>query len=68
MSKKISNAKKRRIRDRMDICMQQAEQAIFTMITLTSDSNDKHKSLKLKQTLLSLRVEYNRLRLKYEDD
>ena len=48
--------------------MQQAEQAIFTMITLTSDSNDKHKSLKLKQTLLSLRVEYNRLRLKYEDD
>ena len=68
MSKKISNTKKRRIRDRMDTCMQQAEQAIFTMITLTSDSSDKHKSLKLKQTLLSLRVEYNRLRLKYEDD
>ena len=68
MSKKLSDTKKRRIRDSLDKHMQQAEQAIFSMITLTAGSNDRHKSLKLKQALLSLRVEYNRLRLKYEDD
>ena len=68
MSEGISNTKKKRIRDRLDLHMRQAEHAIRAMITITADSSDRQRALKLKQSLLSLRVEYNRLRLKYEDD
>ena len=68
MGKDISNTKRKRIRDRLDLHMQQAERAIRDMINLTSEPPNKQRSFKLKQALLSLRVEYNRLRLKYEND
>ena len=68
MSKKLSKEQKKILRERLDMYMHHADQAIQGMMQTVSETNSKHKALKLKQTLLSLRVEYNRLRLKYEDD
>ena len=48
--------------------MGQAETAIMKMISTTDGSADPRRILKLKQALLSLKVEYNRIKMKYEDE
>ena len=62
-----SSKHKKRVREMLDQNMRQADTAITSMINIVAESQGSRKSLKLKQALLSLRVEYNRLRLKYED-
>ena len=62
-----SSKHKKRVREMLDQNMRQADTAITSMINIITESQGSRKSLKLKQALLSLRVEYNRLRLKYED-
>ena len=48
--------------------MHQAETAIIAMTSLVSGSTEPRRILKLKQALLSLKVEYNRIKIRYEDE
>lgn len=66
--KKLSKAERLRIKKQIGMCMYQAETAITNMTSIISGSTDARRILKLKQALLTLRVEYNRIKIRYEDE
>jgi len=68
MPKNISKAESRRIRKHLELCMRQAENAIISMTTVITGTTDSRRILKLKQALLSLKVEYNRIKMRYENE
>jgi len=64
----LSKKEKSKIKKQLELYMGQAETAIMKMISTTDGSADPRRILKLKQALLSLKVEYNRIKMKYEDE
>ena len=68
MLKKLSKKERLQIKAQLQACMQQAETAIITMTSLIHGSTEPRRILKLKQALLSLKVEYNRIKMRYEDE
>ena len=64
----LSKKEKSKIKKQLELYMGQAETAIMKMISATDQSADPRRILKLKQALLSLKVEYNRIKMKYEDE
>ncbi len=68
MSKKLSKAEKLRIKKRLELSMFQIENAVISMTTVISGTTDRRRILKLKQALLSLKVEYNRIKMRYENE
>jgi hypothetical protein len=68
MPKDISKAERLRIRKHLELCMRQAENAIISMTTVITGTTDSRRILKLKQALLSLKVEYNRIKMRYENE
>lgn len=68
MSGKLSKAEKLRIKKRLELCMNQAESSILAMVSIIAESSDHRRVLRLKQALLSLKVEYNRIKMQYENE
>ena len=68
MSRKLSRAERLRIKKHLELCMSQAESAILSMVAITTGSTDCRRILRLKQALLSLKVEYNRIKMQYENE
>ncbi len=68
MPKKLSKDERHRIKKHLELCMSQAESAIISMTNIISGTTEHRRILKLKQALLSLKVEYNRIKIRYEDE
>ncbi len=68
MRKKLSKTEKLHIEKQISACMNQVESSILSMILLIDETTDKRRILKLKQALLSLKVEYNRIKIQYKNE
>jgi len=64
----LSKTEKLRIRKHLELCMYQIESSVLSITTIIAGSSDRRRILKLKQALLSLKVEYNRIKMRYEDE